>query len=126
MAIELPKLPFADTALAPHISANTLSFHYGKHHKAYVDNTNKLIAGTELAEASLEEIVKAAHGKPEKAGLFNNSAQVWNHNFYWQSIDPKGPKPHGALASQIDKDFGGLAKLEEELQNAAVTQFGSD
>ena len=88
--IELPPLPYPDNALAPDISSNTLSFHYGKHHKAYVDNTNKLIAGTELADLPLEMIVRAAAGKPDKVGLFNNSAQVWNHSFYWKSMRPKG------------------------------------
>jgi len=79
--IELPKLPYGESDLAPHISQETISFHYGKHHKAYVDNTNRMIAGTELAAASLDDIVKATAGKPEKKGLFNNSAQVWNHTF---------------------------------------------
>ena len=126
MPIEFPKLPYEDTALAPHISANTLSFHYGKHHKAYVDNTNKLIAGTELAEASLADIIKASRGKADKAGLFNNSAQVWNHTFYWHSMSPKGGGlPHGKLKDRIDADFGSFEKLKEALAQAAVTQFGS-
>ena len=96
--IELPKLPYGESDLAPHISQETISFHYGKHHKAYVDNTNKLIAGTELAGASLEDIVKATAGKADKKGLFNNSAQVWNHTFYWKSLSPKGGgQPTGKL-----------------------------
>ena len=86
----LPPLPYADNALEPVISANTLSFHYGKHHKAYVDNLNKLIAGTELADMSLEEVIAATAGKTDKAGIFNNAAQVWNHTFYWNSLSPKG------------------------------------
>ena len=90
MSVTLPALPYADTALEPHIPANTLSFHYGKHHKAYVDNLNKMIDGTDLANASLEEIVNAAAGDASKAGLFNNAAQVWNHTFYWHSMKPGG------------------------------------
>jgi len=126
MKIELPPLPYADTALAPYISQNTLSFHYGKHHKAYVDNTLKLIAGTDLANASLEEVVKASYGKPDKKGLFNNSAQIWNHTFYWKSLSPKGGgEPTGKLLDRVKTDFGDFAKLKEELGKAAVTQFGS-
>jgi len=126
MKIELPPLPYADTALAPYISQNTLSFHYGKHHKAYVDNTLKLIAGTDLASASLEEVIKASYGKPDKKGLFNNSAQVWNHAFYWKSLDPKGGgEPTGKLLDRVKADFGDFARLKEELAKAAVTQFGS-
>ena len=124
--IELPKLPWGESDLAPHISPETISFHYGKHHKAYVDNTNKMIAGTELATASLEDIVKATAGKPDKKGLFNNSAQVWNHSFYWKSLSPKGGgQPTGKLLSMIQSDFGDFAKFKEELAKAAVTQFGS-
>ena len=124
--IQLPPLPWGDSDLAPHISQETISFHYGKHHKAYVDNTNRMIAGTELAAASLEEIVKATAGKPEKKGLFNNSAQVWNHSFYWKSLSPKGGgQPTGKLLSMIQSDFGDFAKFKEELAKAAVTQFGS-
>jgi Fe-Mn family superoxide dismutase len=124
--IELPKLPWGESDLAPHISQETISFHYGKHHKAYVDNTNKAIAGTELATASLEDIVKATVGKPDKKGLFNNSAQVWNHSFYWKSLSPKGGgQPTGKLLSMVQSDFGDFAKFKEELAKAAVTQFGS-
>jgi superoxide dismutase, Fe-Mn family len=124
--IELPPLPYGESALAPHISQETLSFHYGKHHKAYVDNTNKLIEGTDLAAASLEDIVKAVVGKPEKKGLFNNSAQVWNHTFYWKSLSPKGGGvPTGKLLDRIKSDFGDFAKFKEDLAKAAVTQFGS-
>jgi len=123
--IELPALPYADNALAPHISSNTIGFHYGKHHKAYVDNTNKLIAGTDLAEAKLEDIVKAAWGKPEKKGLFNNSAQVWNHTFYWNSLSPKSTSPSAQLKAKIEADFGSFQKLRDDFANAAVTQFGS-
>jgi Fe-Mn family superoxide dismutase len=126
MKIELPPLPYADTALAPYISQNTLSFHYGKHHKAYVDNTLKFVAGTELADAPLEDVIKASYGKPDKKALFNNSAQVWNHTFYWKSLSPKGGgQPTGKLMERIKTDFGDFAKLKEELSKAAVTQFGS-
>ena len=90
MAISLPELPYGKDALAPYISANTLDFHYGKHHKTYVDNLNKLIAGTDLAEKSLEEIIKITVGDSAKAGIFNNAAQVWNHSFYWQCLKKSG------------------------------------
>ena len=124
--IQLPPLPYGESDLAPHISQETISFHYGKHHKAYVDNTNKMIEGTDLAGASLEDIVKAAAGKPDKKGLFNNSAQVWNHTFYWKSLSPKGGgQPTGKLLDRIKSDFGDFAKFKDDLAKAAVTQFGS-
>jgi Fe-Mn family superoxide dismutase len=125
MPIELPKLPFEDNALAPTISSNTISFHYGKHHKTYVDNLNKLIAGTDLAEKSLLEIVRASAGKADKAGVFNNSAQVWNHTFYWNSMSPKSTSPSKDLADRIEKDFGGMAGFKEQFAAAAMGQFGS-
>jgi Fe-Mn family superoxide dismutase len=118
---KLPELPYAKTALAPHISAETLEYHYGKHHATYVANLNKLIAGTEFAESSLEDIVKKASG-----GLFNNAAQVWNHTFYWNSLSPKGGgEPSGALADALVKAFGSFAQFKEKLTAAAITQFGS-
>ena len=124
--IQLPPLPYGESDLAPSISAETISFHYGKHHKAYVDNTNKMIEGTDLAGASLEDIVKAAAGKPDKKGLFNNSAQVWNHTFYWKSLHPKGGgQPTGKLLDKIKSDFGDFAKFKDDLAKAAATQFGS-
>ena len=126
MSITLPPLPYADNALDPVISANTLSFHYGKHHKAYVDNLNKLIAGTPLEGQSLEAIIKESAGKPDKAGVFNNSAQIWNHTFYWNSLKPNGGgTPPAALATLIERDFGSLDNLKKELATAATTQFGS-
>jgi Fe-Mn family superoxide dismutase len=126
MSIQLPPLPYGESDLAPHISANTLSFHYGKHHKAYVDNTNKMVEGTDLGKASLEEIIKAAHGKADKKGLFNNSAQVWNHTFYWSSLSPKGGgQPTGKLLDRIKSDFGDFAAFRAALAKAAVSQFGS-
>ncbi|MEP7207831.1 MAG: superoxide dismutase [Casimicrobiaceae bacterium] len=122
----LPPLPFPENSLDPVISANTLSFHYGKHHKAYVDNLNKLVAGTEFESMSLEDIVKAAAGKADKAGIFNNAAQVWNHTFYWNGLRGKGGgKPSGDIATKIDAAFGGYDKFKQEFANAAVTQFGS-
>jgi len=118
---KLPELPYAKSALAPHISAETLEYHYGKHHATYVTNLNKLIAGTEFADLSLEDIVKKASG-----GIFNNAAQVWNHTFYWNSLSPKGGgEPTGALADAVVKSFGSFAQLKEKLSAAAVTQFGS-
>ena len=122
----LPPLPYADTALEPLISANTLSFHYAKHHKTYVDNLNKLVEGKDLASMSLEEIIRASSGKADMAGVFNNAAQVWNHTFYWNSLKPDGGgKPTGAIAAAIDKDLGGYDKFKADLTAAAVTQFGS-
>lgn len=122
----LPPLPYAENALDPVISANTLSFHYGKHHKAYVDNLNKLIGGTELADSSLEEIIAATAGNAEKAGIFNNAAQVWNHTFYWNSLSPRGGgKPPSDLGGKIDSSFGSLDACKKELATAATTQFGS-
>lgn len=126
MAITLPPLPYAQNALEPHITANTLSFHYGKHHQAYVTNLNKLIDGTDLAGKSLEEIIMASAKDAAKAGIFNNAAQVWNHTFYWNSMKPAGGgKPTGELAAKIDADFGSFDKFKEEFKNAGATQFGS-
>ena len=122
----LPPLPYADNALDPVISAHTLSFHYGKHHKAYVDNLNKLIAGTPLAELSLEQVIAEVAGKADKAGIFNNAAQIWNHTFYWNSLSPKGGgEPPSALKQKIEAAFGDVANCKKELATAATTQFGS-
>jgi len=126
MAIQLPDLPYAKDALAPVISANTLEFHYGKHHKAYVDYTNKLIAGTDLANDTLESIIKKTAGDASKIGIFNNAAQVWNHSFYWRCMKAKGGgKPAGVVAAKINKAWGSFEKFAEEFKNAGVTQFGS-
>jgi Fe-Mn family superoxide dismutase len=126
MAINLPDLPYAKEALAPYISANTLDFHYGKHHKTYVDNLNKLIEGTELAGKSLEEIIKIAAKDSSKTGIFNNAAQVWNHSFYWQCLKKGGGgAPSGAIAAKINAAWGSFDKFTEELKNAGITQFGS-
>jgi Fe-Mn family superoxide dismutase len=122
----LPPLPYADTALAPVISAQTIGFHYGKHHKAYVDNLNKLVPGTDLEGRTLEEIIVATAGKPDKAGVFNNAAQVWNHTFYWNCLKPNGGgAPTGELAKKIDAAFGSFDNFRKEFANAALTQFGS-
>jgi Fe-Mn family superoxide dismutase len=124
--IELPPLPYAQDALAPVISAETMSFHYGKHHKAYVDNLNKLVAGTDLADAPLEKVIAAVAGKADKVGIFNNAAQTWNHTFFWNSLKPGGGgAPSGAMATAIDASFGSLENFRKELSNAAMTQFGS-
>ena len=121
----LPALPYAEDALAPVISAQTIGFHYGKHHRTYVDNLNKLIANTEFEGQSLEKIVLATAGKADRAGIFNNAAQVWNHTFYWNSMTPKGGgAPKGKLAEKIEA-LGGLDKVKTDLANAAVARFGS-
>jgi len=126
MAISLPTLPYAENALEPHYSAKTISFHYGKHHKTYVDNLNKLIAGTPLESKSLEEIILASAGDSSKAGLFNNAAQVWNHTFFWNGMRAGGGgRPKGDLAARIDSTFGGYEKFAEQFKAAAVGRFGS-
>ena len=122
----LPPLPYAENALEPVIAAKTMSFHYGKHHKGYVDNLNKLIAGTPLADLSLEKIITSTAGLPEKTAIFNNAAQAWNHTFYWNSMTPKGGgEPPAALKQQIEASFVSLDACKKELASAAVSQFGS-
>ena len=126
MAIILPELPYAKNALAPYVSEKTLEFHYGKHHNAYVVNTNKLIEGTELAKERIEDIIKKTAGDASRVGIFNNAAQVWNHMFYWQCMKPNGGgPPYGLIAEKINADFGSYEKFVEEFKNAGVTQFGS-
>lgn len=126
MTIQLPDLPYAKNALEPHVSARTLEFHHDKHHAAYVTNANKMIAGTDLADRSLEEIIRAAAASPEKKGLFNNAAQVWNHTFLWHSMAPNGGgKPTGEIAERIQQDFGGYDSFAEKFTAAATGQFGS-
>ena len=121
MAIELPPLPWARDALAPHISAETIDYHYGKHHQAYVTNLNKQIAGTEFEDLPLEEIIRKSSG-----GIFNNAAQVWNHTFYWNCLSPSGGgEPGGRLADAINRAFGGFAQFKEEFSKTCVTTFGS-
>ena len=124
--IILPSLPYADNALDPVISANTIGFHYGKHHKGYVDNLNKLIAGTEFADLPLEKIITATVGKDDKTAIFNNAAQTWNHTFYWHSLMPKGGgEPPAVLKKKIEASFGTLDVCKKELATAAMAQFGS-
>lgn len=126
MSITLPELPFGKDALEPHISAKTLEFHHGKHHNAYVTNLTKLIAGTPLENLNLEEIIMKSSKDTSMTGIFNNSAQVWNHTFYWNCMKKNGGgKPSGKLAAAIDKAFGSFDKFIEEMKNAATTQFGS-
>src|SRR5690606_19479123 len=121
MAFELPPLPYAKDALAPHISAETLDYHYGKHHKTYVDKLNGLIPGTEYEGKNLEEIIKTSSG-----GVFNNSAQIWNHTFYWNCLSPNGGgEATGAVAEAINKAFGSFDKFKEEFTNSAINNFGS-
>jgi Fe-Mn family superoxide dismutase len=122
----LPALPYAQNALEPYISANTLSFHYGKHHQAYVNNLNNLVSGNEFADQSLENIIKNTAGKADKAGIFNNASQVWNHTFYWNSLSPKGGgEPKGALADKIKSAFGSTEDFIKQFTQAGMTQFGS-
>lgn len=121
MAFELPALPYAKDALEPHISAETLEFHYGKHHATYVQKLNGLIEGTNLATKSLEEIIKSSEGP-----LFNNAAQVWNHTFYWHCLAPNaGGEPTGALADAIAQSFGSFAEFQAAWNDKAVNNFGS-
>lgn len=121
MAFELPALPYAQDALEPHMSANTFSFHYGKHHQAYVTNLNKMIEGTEFEGKSLEDVIKSSDG-----GVFNNAAQVWNHTFFWHSMKPSGGgAPTGKIAELITRDFGSYDSFKEAFSTAGATQFGS-
>ena len=118
---ELPKLPYAMDALAPHISKETLEFHYGKHHLTYVTNLNNLVPNTEFAGLSLEDIIRKAKGP-----IFNNAAQIWNHSFYWECLSPKGGGvPQGALLKAIEASFGSFAKFKEEFSAASLSLFGS-
>jgi Fe-Mn family superoxide dismutase len=121
MAFSLPELPYSKDALAPHISAETLDFHHGKHHQTYVTNLNNLVKGTEWEGKSLEEIIRRAEG-----GIFNNAAQIWNHTFYWQSLRPRGGgEPTGKVAEALTRAFGSFAAFKEQFTKAAVGQFGS-
>ena len=121
MKFELDPLPYAKNALAPHLTEETLSFHYDKHHTAYLNNLKGLLEGKPEADKSLEEIVKTSSG-----GVFNNAAQVWNHTFYWNSMKPSGGgEPSGALADAIKRDFGSFADFKKQFAEAAVKQFGS-
>ncbi|WP_010297066.1 superoxide dismutase [Candidatus Odyssella thessalonicensis] len=122
----LPPLPYDMSALEPHITANTLSYHHGKHHQAYVTNLNNLLQGHALENASLEDVIMAAAGKPDMAGIFNNAAQVWNHTFYWNCMKPNGGgQPSAAFKAKIETAFGSWEKFLADFKQAAVTQFGS-
>jgi superoxide dismutase, Fe-Mn family len=126
MIITLPGLPYEKDALEPYINSRTLDFHHGKHHNAYVTNLNKLIEGTDLASETIEDIINKTVNDDDKAGIFNNAAQVWNHTFYWKSMRPNGGGvPTGNIANKIDADFGGYANFIEQLKDAGLTQFGS-
>ena len=126
MAFELPPLPYGKDALEPAMSAKTLDFHHGKHHKTYVDTLNKLVDGTPLSSQSLEDIIRATAKDESKVQIFNNAAQSWNHNFFWHSMKPKGGgKPQGDLAMRIDQAFGSLDKFLQQFAEASQTQFGS-
>ena len=121
MAFELPALPYAQDALQPHISSETLEFHYGKHHKTYVDKLNGLVEGTDFAEKTLEEVVKSSEG-----GVFNNAAQIWNHSFYWNCLSPNGgAAATGAIADAINAAFGSFDAFKEQFTNSAINNFGS-
>jgi len=126
MAFELPPLPYPKNALEPYTSANTLDFHHGKHHQAYVTNLNNLVKGSPMENQSLEEIIKATHNDSSKTGVFNNAAQVWNHTFFWNCMKPGGGgNPSGDVAAAIDRDLGGLQKFKDDFKANAVAQFGS-
>src|SRR6056297_3030589 len=121
MAFQLPALPYEQNALEPHISAETLEYHYGKHHKTYVDKLNGAVEGTDMADASLEDVIRKAEG-----GVFNNAAQVWNHTFYWNCLSPSGGgEPGGALADAINSAFGSFSDFKEKFNEAATGNFGS-
>lgn len=125
-AFELPPLPYAQNALEPHISANTMSFHYGKHHQGYVNNLNKLVANTPLASLPLEQIIRRSAGVAARKGVFNNAAQVWNHSFFWQSMKPEGGGvPKGRLMELIKSSFKSFESFKAAFVAAAGTQFGS-
>jgi len=121
----LAKLPYAENALEPVISAKTISFHHGKHHAAYVEKLNELIAGTDYEHLSLEEIVKKSAKSEKDKAIFNNAGQAWNHDFYWQSMNPKGGEPAGNIKDAVQSSFGGLKEFKEAFAKAAVAQFGS-
>jgi Fe-Mn family superoxide dismutase len=126
MSFQLPELPWSDDALAPHISANTIGFHYGKHHATYVANLNKLTEGGAFAEKSLEEIITATAGDAAKAGVFNNAAQIWNHTFFWNSMKPEGGgQPSGNVLDGINATYGSYDKFKEEFSTKAATLFGA-
>jgi len=121
----LPPLPYDEGALAPTISSNTMSFHYGKHHKTYVEKLNELVVGTRFAEMKLEDVVRATFNDESSRQIFNNAAQAWNHTFFWACLTPRGGKPSGPMLSAIERDFGGLDKFAEQFAKEGAAQFGS-
>jgi Fe-Mn family superoxide dismutase len=126
MAFTLPELPYSKDGLAPVISAETIEYHYGKHHQAYVNNLNNIVPGTKYEKMSLEEVVKATHGQASEKKVFNNAAQVWNHTFYWNCMAPKaGGEPTGNVKAAIDKAFGNFGDFKKKFNEAAAAQFGS-
>lgn len=127
MSFDLPPLPYEMNALEPYISQNTMEYHYGKHHRTYVDNLNKLIKDTEFAEnQSLESIIISTVDKPAYTAIFNNAAQAWNHDFFWKSMKPNGGgRPQGEMLKKIERDFGSYDNFRQEFKNAAIGQFGS-
>ncbi|MCS7030454.1 MAG: superoxide dismutase [Gloeomargarita sp. SKYG116] len=126
MAYQLPELPYPQDALAPYITEELMSYHYGKHHAAYVTNYNNLVKDTEYDQMPIEEVIKKTYGDPSKVGIFNNGAQAWNHTFYWNCMKPGGGgEPTGALADKIKADFGSFEEFKNAFKQAGVTQFGS-
>ena len=126
MAFDMEKLPYEQNALEPYISANTMSYHYGKHYKTYIDNLNKLIAGSKFEQMPLDDIIRTTAEKTEYTAIFNNAAQAWNHAFFWKSMRPDGGgEPHTELKKLLERDFGSVEKFKEEFKAAAVGQFGS-
>jgi len=126
MPFALPPLPYSENALEPYTSAKTISFHYGKHHKAYVDTLNKAAAGTDLEGKPLDQVIRAVAGDPKRTGVFNNAAQVWNHTFFWSCMKPSGGgRPPGEVAKRIDAAFGSYEGFAEQFKAAAVGRFGS-
>ena len=126
MAFDMEKLPYEQNALEPYISANTMSYHYGKHYKTYIDNLNKLVAGSKFEQMSLDDIIRTTAGKTEYTAIFNNAAQAWNHAFFWKSMRPNGGgEPHAELKKLLERDFGSVEKFKEEFKATAVGQFGS-
>ena len=126
MAFTLPELPYAYDALAPYMGRETLELHHDKHHQTYITTLNNLVAGTELENKSLEEIVKSTHGSADKQGIFNNAGQAWNHNLFWRTMKAGGGgKPGGEIAKRIERDFGSYEQFADQFKQAAVSQFGS-
>lgn len=126
MSFDLPALPYEMNALEPYISTTTMEYHYGKHHRTYVENLNKLVKDTEFAAMSLEDVVKNTADNPSYALIFNNAAQAWNHAFFWSSMSPNGGgRPEGELLKKIERDFGSYENFRQEFKNAATSQFGS-